>query len=261
KYYRFLNQKFGEFRNALANFLQVISVDGQAKKIESAKNLASSLEVLRSALSAKDQPPWLQSLLTRLGEYQQIAPHRDNAGRMVLETIISVGREIENQKWDIENSNSIGTVQFAAIYEAVYVDSPIPKLFDALIAQLEWIIDSGKIDSISAIKQLEKLLANLRRNSKADIFSREYVGRFVQIFSAKLCWKYLESIPGLKQPMEALHETMTELGISFTRVGEEVMKRLAMAVEPEAPRLPQNEFPALPAPRPEESDVLPDTQS
>jgi hypothetical protein len=260
KYYRFLNQKFAEFRLALSNFLQVISIDGQGKKIESAKNLASSLETLRSVLSARDQPPWIQSLLVRVNEYVQYAPHRGDAGRIVLETIVSVSREFENQKWNIEDSNSIGTVQFAAIYEAVYVDSPIPKLFDALIAQLEWIIDSGKIDSINAIKQLEKLLANLRKNSKADIFSREYVGRFVQIFSTKLCWKYLESIPGLKQPIEALRETMTELGISFAHVGEEVMKRLATAVEPEAPRLPQIDFPALPAPKREESDVLPDTQ-
>jgi len=78
-------------------------------------------------------------------------------------TVLAVYPEIENQRWDFADSSGNAAIDFAAIYQEYYRESRVPDLFDELVAQLEEIVNSGEIDSLQAIKALEKLILTIRK--------------------------------------------------------------------------------------------------
>ncbi len=246
-YFRFLNEKLDEVRSALERFVQTITLHDLTAKVKSTQDLLARVENLKNALSGKDRPEWLLILEQALAGYQRTANQPD-AGLHAMTRVMQIYSRIQSQKWDFLDTSIDATVDFNAIFEAAYTRSRIPKLFDMLIEQLRWVIDSGQIDSNRAINQLQKLLATLKKNYKGDIFSRQGAWQLVKVFSKNFAWAVVEDIPGLKHASKAMRETIKELDIEFGKIQEEVVSRLATAVEPSLPAPPAKEFPALPAP-------------
>lgn len=255
---RFLNEKLNEFRSALATFIRTMTLEDRNSKSKTAGELLVRVETLRSTLSTNDLPHWVPTLEQALRAYQKNPNHPD-AGFSVMKGIMSVYHQIQNQKWDMADFSAAGAIEFTAIYEDVYAGSGIRELFDTLIEQLQWIIDSGLIDSNGAIKQLERLLATLRKNATADIFSRQGAWQFTKIFVKNFSWEILEKVPILEQATKALRKTMEELDIKFSHVRDEVTNRLTNAAKPDQPTLPKKEFP-LPAPSHEDREILADSK-
>ncbi len=78
---------------------------------------------------------------------------------------------IESQQWDFADSSLNAAVDFTAVYTEFYRESRVPELFDELVEELNRIVDSGEVDSLQAIKSLERLIATIKKNARGDFFS------------------------------------------------------------------------------------------
>jgi hypothetical protein len=260
-YHRFLNEKFREFRGALNGFLQAIALDNSDEKLKLAGALIESIQDLRRALAKSDQPGWLEAVESKLRWYRQRLVHQPDAGLQLLQVIMSVHEHIQNQKWEVGDSTTVSLIDFTALYQELYAASQAPKLFDDLINQLQALIDSGHVDSYRAIKQLQKLVATLRKNSKGDIFSKQWAWLFTRTFAKNFTWEVLGDTPFIKQASKALRTTIDELDVEFNNVQNDVVGRIAASVEPDQPLIPFEAVPKLPAPSRQETDVAPSPQS
>jgi methyl-accepting chemotaxis protein len=246
---RFLRERFGAFRTALTAFLQALALDDRAKKIETANLVLVTLDDLERAMSSRDHPPWVNSLKGKLQWYvRAVKKGQPDAGLQIFQTILSVHAEIENQKWDFADSSANSAIDFAAIYQEYYRDSRVPALFDELVAHLEALVGSGEIDSLQAIKALEKLIFTIKRNSRGDLFSTRGAWEFTQLFFKNYGLQLLENIPGLKHVVKAVRKTMSELDSEFSQVHDQVRQRLTETAKVDLPMLQYRPL-GLPAPK------------
>ncbi|MHC4877759.1 MAG: hypothetical protein ACYTGL_14785 [Planctomycetota bacterium] len=199
-------------------------------------------------MSSKDHPNWIVPLENRLKWYRNRAASQPDAGLQTINTILQLTPEIESQTWDFGDSAANAAIDFAAIYREYYRGSRVPELFDELVGQLEKIIESGEIDSLTTIKALEKLIATIRKNARGDYFSTRGVWEFTQLFFRNLSIEVLESIPGLKHFVKALRKTMSELDLEMSQVHDQVKQRLTESVSGDLPMLEYKPL-ALPVPK------------
>lgn len=247
---RFLAERFEAFKNALNNFIQTLTLHDSNKKIDAAKVVLETIDDLKRAMSNTDHPQWLGQLETRLNWYLINHPSA-KAGLTVIQTLLALNRSIENQKWDLANSASNAAIDFASIYNEYYKASRVPELFDELVSHLEEVISSGEIDSIAAIKALEKLIATIKTNARGDYFSTRGAWEFTQVFFKNYGLELLENAAGIKHVVKAIRKTMSELDLEMSQVHDKVKQRL---VETNRADLPMLEYKALalPAPKPDE---------
>ena len=244
---RFLRERFDAFRKALSGFLQALALDDRPKKLEHAKAVRAALDDLRRALSERDHPPWLGQLDAAISSYVTNIASTPKAGLQLLNTIMDLYPRIESQQWDFADSSSNAAVDFTAVYTEFYRESRVPELFDELVEELNRIVDSGEVDSLQAIKSLERLIATIKRNARGDFFSTRGAWEFAQVFMRNYGWELLESTPGIKQAVKALRKTMTELDLEFNQVHEQIRAKLSTEIVDEIPMLEYRVL-ALPAP-------------
>jgi hypothetical protein len=251
---RFLRERFNAFRQALTLFLQMLALDDRTKKVETAKAVVARLDDLKRAMSTKDHPGWIATLEQKLQWYVKAVAAQPEAGLQVIQTILSVNSEIEKQTWDFAGSSANVAIDFAAIYQEYYRESRVPELFDELVKQLQEIVDSGEIDSLQAIKALEKLIVTIKRNARGDFFSTRGAWEFTQLFFKNYGLELLENAPGLKHVVKAVRKTMSELDLEFAQVHDQIRKRLTDVSKSDLPILQYKPL-ALPAPKDKPEDA------
>jgi len=244
---RFLNERFQAFRAALSSFLHTLALEDRAKKLDTAQAVLAALDDLKRAMSSNDHPNWIAPLEQKLNWYCKRAPSQADAGLQVINTVLKLNSNIESQKWNFADSAANSAIDFAAIYQEYYRSSRVPELFDELVTQLEQIIESGEIDSLTTVKALEKLIATIRKNARGDYFSTRGAWEFTQLFFKNLSIELLENIPGLKHAVKAVRKTMSELDLEMSQVHDQVKQRLTESLAGDLPMLEYKPL-ALPAP-------------
>jgi len=234
---RFLNERFRDFLKSRESFLFSLAGDDRAQKVKSAQRFLDSLRDLKSAMATNDHPGWMGPLEQKLNWYCGIKAEQPDAGLQLLQVLFATQPAIDSQQWNPENLNAPSAIDFAAIYGEYYRSSKVPELFDQLVTHLQAIIESGAVDSIQTIRALEKLIATIRRNARGDYFSTRGTLEFARVFLQRLTVETLESIPGIKQVVKALRQTMSELDIEMLHVHDEVKKRLTTDIRVDLPML------------------------
>jgi hypothetical protein len=245
---RFLGERFQAFRAALNSFLHTLALEDRAKKLDTAQAVLASLDDLKRAMSANDHPNWIAPLEQKLNWYRKHAASQADAGLQVINAVLQLNPSIESQKWNFADSASNSAIDFAAIYQEYYKGSRVPELFDELVTQLQQIIATGEIDSLTTIKALEKLIATIRKNARGDYFSTRGAWEFTQLFFKNLSIELLENIPGLKHAVKAVRKTMSELDLEMSQVHDQVKQKLTESVSGDLPMLEYKPL-ALPAPK------------
>lgn len=251
---RFLRERYNAFRQALTDFLQTLALNDREKKINTAKLVLASLGDLKRSMSTRDQPLWISTLEQKLHWYINAEPRHIDAGLQVFQTILAVNSEIENQSWDFADSEANIAIDFAAIYQQYYRDSRVPELFEELVTQLQEIVDSCEIDSLQAIKALEKLVVTIKKNYRGDFFSTRGAWEFTHLFFKNYGIELLEDIPGLKHIVKAVRKTMSELDLEFAQVLDHIRQRLMEASKADLPMLQYKSL-TLSSPKDDSEDV------
>lgn len=246
---RFVNERFGDFKNKLSEVIAVLGWQEQQQKIPKAAAALDAAKSLQQALASQDQPQWLSPLINALQQYDvhQGQPHVATA------LITAIGNHfaaMSNHQWAFDFSGD-RPFDFDGLYRQYEADSRIPELFDRLVTLLEEIVQSDQIDSRKIVHALETIIATLKRNRKRSYFSTVCTWDFAGTYLKNVAWGVLKEIPVLRVPVVALREAMQELDKEMSKVHEGMQTELHKQLEAEFPvlvyqSLPLPELLALP---------------
>ncbi|MBX9654945.1 hypothetical protein K2Y11_15140 [bacterium] len=223
---RSVNERFNLFRSSLSEMMKILSLEDRNRKIEAVKEVLLRIDDLRRTVSSEDFPVWGPVLESRLNWYIQVVATNDTAGRELLKTILDVNPEIQKQQWNFDDYDG-NPIDFAAIYEEYYRSSPVPDLFDQLIAQLQELIDSGEIDSNKSLQALRNLIATIKKNSRRDQYSTVGTWQVVRHFLGTLGLEGLEAIPAIAPVVKAIRRTVDELDLEVPNVCQKIRDKLS----------------------------------
>jgi hypothetical protein len=111
-------------------------------------------------------------------------------------------------------------IDFEAIYKKYRDASQISTLFDTLIEQLVSIIDDGKLDNEIVVNGIERLTSIIRQNMGKSLYSDQSLVTWVVVFMKNFVVGLLKEIPGLKNIIEAIEKTLSELNREVIAVSE-----------------------------------------
>lgn len=204
------------------------NLDGKKAQAAGVRDRASDL---RSVLSAKDVPGWLDHAITTLSQFSTGGIHPAD----FLTNMLAWKPELDRQNWAFDTADS-SAVDFDAIYERYRNESRLPELFDSVVRVLEEIQASGEVDSVAMMNALSKVIATIKKCKNGSYFALNSAWDFVWTFVKNYLWNELCAIPGLgtaatalRSAMESINEEMFSLHSNIdseikNTVGAEIKK-------------------------------------
>jgi hypothetical protein len=210
-YIRAFNERFAVFRNQKIDKLVLQMVDNDIPaKVDACKKAHTALVDLQNMLSEPDRPAWLSALSQGLSGV--IANPADQGSvRNMINCLVSNIPLIKAQKWDFTADAGGEPVNFDDVYRKYYDQSRIPELFEEMIAKLQEIVDSDEVDSVRALRSLEKLIATIKKNIKGSYFSTVQTWGFASAFIRNSLWELLSDLPIAGSVVKGLKATLDEV--------------------------------------------------
>lgn len=255
---RFVNERFGDFKNRLQEVISVLGWTDQKQKLAKAKDALQAARSLKTALAAQDQPQWLPPLTVALDNYCTNEGH-PNVASSLIQAIGGHLAAVSIHQWAFDFSGE-SPFDFDGLYHRYETESRIPELFDKLVGLLEEIVQSDQIDSRKLVDALRKIIASLKKNRNASYFSVVCTWDFVRTYLKNFAWKAFTEIPFLKVPVEALRETMREMDDEMSRVQAGIQTELHEKLQADFPVLAYQPLP-LPEPLALPDDTVIDTEA
>ena len=215
---RFLQERFQVFKTSLENLKESLGNNHAENKTKACKNTLATIQSLKEAMSAQDRPAWLDKINDAINHFIQRQSQYSNAGKNLINAIIDCSPQINNQKWEFTESHEYDPVDFDAYFKRFYDESRLPELFDTLVIHLQTIADSGKVDSIHAVTQLQRLINTVKRNARGSYFSVHATFEFAITLLKNLVFEYIGKIPVLGETLRAIQQTISELEQEFVTV-------------------------------------------
>ena len=212
--------------------------DHKAKIDESAKLYESAID-LANILASSDRPNWLNEIIACTKEFitAHVKPNSIVSGSswLLLQKLMRVYQPALNHKWDFSTQKGKHHYDFDSIYQKYREESDLELLFNALIETLEQMVNSGEIDSVTAINSLKELIDTLEQNKISSYFSTMATWEFLKSFTYNLVWEQLDSIPGIKPIKKAFEKTMTEADLELNklhlRIADEMKSKYKMTIK------------------------------
>ncbi len=237
---RFLAERFDEFKGRLADLIRVLATNDQADKLRAANAALESAKNLRQALSQGDQPSWLLPFERSLTAY---VANNANAtvGQALITTFGNSYADVQRHEWSFE-AMAESSFDFDGLYREFEDSSRIPELFDKLVNLLEQILKSGAVDSVRVLRQLELIIASLRKNRKGSYFSVVMTWKFGGYYLKNVLWGIVKEIPVVRVPVIALRETMEEIDNEMTNLHSGMNAAIDERLEAHFPLLEYHPF-------------------
>lgn len=204
------------------------NLDGKKAQASGVRDRAADL---RSVLSAKDVPGWLDHAISTLSQFSTGGiPPAD-----FLINMLAWKPELDRQNWSFDSADSTA-FDFDAIYERYRSESRLPELFDSVVRILEEIRASGEVDSVAMMNALGKVISTIKKCKDGSYFSLNAAWDFLWVFVKNYLWNELAAVPGLgtaaaalKTAIESINEEMFSLhtkidGATKITVGAEIKK-------------------------------------
>jgi hypothetical protein len=233
---RFLTERFQIFRQRFDALVGAVSSHNPEQKVEGCRAALAALNDLKSAMSSKDQPTWIAPLEAKLHWYIQNSKHND-AGHVLMNTIIAVSPAIQSQAWDLASPTGAEPIDFDAVFNRFYKESRLAELFEELVRQLQQIVDSGEVDSLKVLRALERAAATIRKNIRGSYFSTAGTWEFTVTLFRNYLWELLSGIPALGSLLKSVRKTMDDLDSEMARVHDEMRKELRSQISADLPML------------------------
>jgi hypothetical protein len=217
---------------------------------EKAQVLLNAAEELCNILPEKDRPPWLMPLREAVGRFVHNF-NDSNAESLISEIIRRSATVIPSQV--LPTGGGPSPYEFDRFYDKARTEAKITELFDAHIDAVAKIVDSGEIESVTALNALIQLAAALKANRNAS-YSAVKQTVFLAKFIQNVVLVGLQKVPGIGILVEAAEKTLKDTEDGLDRLEREMESQVESAVREALPRVTQTtelmelQRRALPAP-------------
>jgi hypothetical protein len=211
---RLVQEKHELLKTRLNELFRALSSDNHDEKVGANGLLLDACEDLSQILAVADRPSWLAHIIneTRLySENHQTSGHNFR----LLNNIVGQRQQALSHSWSFENSSVAEDYNFDSLYKKFKANSKLPQFFDSMVSTLEKMINSGEIDSLTALKSLEQLISIIKQNKGGSYFSVMASWEFITSFTKNLVWQELSNLPGIKQFKSAFEKTVKEMDIEL----------------------------------------------
>ncbi|RNL63556.1 hypothetical protein [Zhongshania marina] len=178
-----------------------------------------------SIISNDDHPNWLRQIKADLHNFLQHA-NKTNASNRLMLSIIKLSPQIEAHRWAFDRNSTLNPVKFEEIFKEIYEGSNGPDLFQRLLDNLQGIVNSGEVDSITAIDALNKLIATIKANMRGTYFQAVGTTHFANSVLRNYLWKLLKKIPAIGDFLDAVGETLEEMDGEMSDIHKKVRIQL-----------------------------------
>lgn len=152
--------------------------------------------------------------------------HEDNLGVESVHTIASKLQPLLNShEWKIYDQTASG-FEFDEVFERYRAECRIPELFDRIISCFKEIVESGEVDSVRAMRELNELIATLQKARDGSYFATRNAWGFTVAWMQKAGWELLADIPGLRALTQSLRDTLEEGNVGMVALHDKMQTEL-----------------------------------
>jgi hypothetical protein len=249
---RTIDARYKDFADALQKSITVFGIGGdQGQRKKEFLQLATATDNLHEILADVDRPLWLREMM---GATTNFRHNPDGAGgQQLLKVLLQVNGTIAPIK--LLPGDHVD-LDFDAIFDQLKRRHGLADLFDRLAQALTDIINSGEVESTTALAALQKMVAALRANRDGSQSSMESSFNYAR-FGWGLAIEYLKKVPGIEPAINAAEKEFAKGQEEIEAVKQEMrdaaMERLVAAL-PNLEKLAAfaAQLPALPPPKPSE---------
>lgn len=233
-----IEQAHSEVKMSLDALLDCLTT-GNADYIHAKiQGFAATVTKLSDLLPPGGKPGWLNTLETQLARHARRNPKEQGASLDLMTAVASAYSKLRNENWERLGEIDQG-IDFDAAFAARFDASRATELFEKLVLALEQLAASELIDSRQVIRELERLVATLKRSLKGSQFAKWWAWRFAQKFFKHAAWEAVESVPGLSQLVRAARAAVQELNEEMDKVEEAVKQDIQPKIESSVAALDQ----------------------
>lgn len=229
---RSLDNRFNDLKAALQKTMDAFAV---APSIEARKEANAELyraaKDLRDLLHDADRPKWLGSILVASKQFN--SHPGDQTSRQFINAVAAQFPFIQPIVVDTDASE---TLDFDALFQKQRDEGTLPQLFDKLIELASKIIESGEVESITALDALKQLVEILKANRNGSYLAARQslsTSRYLK----HLANVVLEKVPVLKELREAYDRTNAEAEAEFERIEQGIRDETLEAIKDRLPRV------------------------
>jgi len=232
---RILDQKTNETREAVEKCIdEFLSPDPRNR--QSASNAAcDAVDRLKSMLDMTDQPDWILPLLSNLNLARQ--HYQNDISAQAMKEVSSIFPLLKHHQWQVGPSEAASGFNFDGVYEKYRDECRIPELFDDMIRCLKEIVTSDQIDSRSALKELNEIIATLQNARNGSYFATRTTWYFVVTWLKNTGWELLGSIPVAGSAVKGLRKTLEQMDAAMNKLHETVQHDLQDKISADFPKL------------------------
>lgn len=254
-YFTTVKARHAELKLSVEQLLDTLfSSSPSANRVAAARETSEVAKTLRGILHDQFRPRWLGSLIDNLQRIEQ-APDNE-IGATAARRIASVTLpELASHRWEFDTPEAQG-LDFDAIFEAARESNQIPTLFDDIIGFLQRIVDSGHVDSVRLLKELETLIATLKKGRTGSYVATRSSWFFFMSWAKETGWEALSEIPMIGAVIRGLRSAMEKTDNAMQKMHQDFSAEAVARVKSDLPQLVYNP-PALPAklPPPDVIDI------
>lgn len=218
---RLVQEKHEATKLRINELFQALASDTHDDKVRANQALLTACEDLSKILAESDRPHWLAQLIGDTTVYSQKHNTTGHNFRL-LNNLVAQRPNALSHSWSFEKSNIEVDYNFDALYQRFKSESKLSALFENMISTLQKMVESGEIDSLTAIKSLEQLILVIKQNREGSYFSVMASWEFITSFTKNLVWGELSSLPGIKQLKAAFEKTVEETDIELGKLQAEI---------------------------------------
>lgn len=242
---RTLEQKTAEARAAVAECISQFLSPKTTKRQPSAEAALAAVGRLLDMLHQTDHPAWLPRLHEDLVIANSHSGDQDSV-RALHRITSELYPQLTRHEWNMGTPESASGFDFDAIYEKYRSECGIPELFDTLVKYLKEIVATDAIDSVTALRELNKIIATLHGARMGSYFATRGAWNFVTTWLKNTGWELLGRIPVAGDAVKGLRTTLKETNVQMDTLHDKIQADLEKQVATDIPRLEYNP-PALPA--------------
>jgi hypothetical protein len=193
----------------------------------------SQAQALRDGLAPQDQPVWLAPIEGALHSFCD--NHRAKQTASALNKAIAMHwAAMDKQQWTLESEDI--AFDFDRIFEKHYKTSRIPELFDKLVDLLTQLIEAKDekghyvIQNRGAIEAIEKLIATLKKNRNASLYSIVCTYNFLMKMAKTFAWKRLQRFDLIEDLVASFQEHVEHLRGEMDDVNQHTTNELRSTI-------------------------------
>lgn len=238
--------KHAEANQAVDRFLQTLISSGDANtRLAAARDAISAVSVLQGVLHEDYRPNWIAQMLGNLKQFESY--HQRASGVQAAKLVAtSVYPEMLAHRWSFADSQPAG-YDFDRVFEQARDANAIPELFDEIVSCLQQIVDSGAMDSIRMVRELQALIATLKNARKGSYVATRHAWFFLVEWLKNTGWEAFGDIPVIGAAVRGLKTALEKTNTAMERMHDDVYTQTIASVHADLPRMAYDP-PKLPKP-------------